>query len=64
MQQHGSHCLSDVLNRSLGDAILEVGVHATVRYCLLLLAAVSFEGVVCKTTIVCMILFDANVVIR
>ena len=63
MKQHCSCCLCCVPDCSFCDAILEVGVDATVGNCLSLLTAVLLEGVVCESSVVSMILLDSDAMI-
>ena len=57
MQQLFPPDLSDIANCSLSNAILEVGIDATIGELLLSLIAMSNEG------IVCMIAFDGDMVV-
>ena len=63
MQQLFPLGLSDIANCSLSNAILEVGVDATVGESLLPLIAMSNEGIVCKASIICIIVFNGDMVV-
>ena len=63
MKQLFPPSLSDVLNCSLSNAILKVGIDATVGELLLLLTAMGNEGIVCEVAVVCLILFNDDVVV-
>jgi hypothetical protein len=63
MQQHRASRLRDVSDGSFSNAILEVGVDAAVRNCLLVLFAMILEGVVCESAVVCVIVLDGHAVI-
>ena len=63
MQQLFPLGLSDIMDCSLSNAILKVGIDATIGELLLLLIAMCNEGIVHKASIVCMIVFDGNNVV-
>ena len=60
MQELLPRCLGEVANGSLSDAVLEVSVDAAKGECLLLLFGVLLEGVVGKSAVVTMIMFDSD----
>jgi hypothetical protein len=62
VKQHGTSHLHDISDGSLSYTILEVSVHTTVRYCLIVLLTVLLERIVCKSAIVCMIVLDGYTV--
>ena len=63
MQQLFPPGLGDIMNCYLSNAIMKVGVDATMGELLLLLIAMCNEGVVSKASIVCIIVFDGNMVV-
>ena len=63
MQQLFPPGLCDIANCFLGNAILERGVDTTVGELLLPLIAMSNEGIACKVSIVCLIVFNGDMVV-
>ena len=63
MKQHGASDLCDVLDCSLRNAILEMGVDPAVRDSLIALLAVLLERVICKSAVVCVVVLDGYTVI-
>ena len=63
MKQHGASDLRDVSDCTLHDAILERGIDAAVRDCLIALLAVLLEHVICKSAVVCVVVLDGYTVI-
>ena len=60
MQELLPHCLGEVADGSLSDAVLEVSVDAAKGKCLLVLFCVLLEGVVSESAVVTMIVFDSD----
>ncbi len=55
--------LADIANCTLGNAILEMGVHSAEGKTLAAFVACLLEGVVVKLSIVAVIMLDANAVL-
>jgi hypothetical protein len=60
VQELLSGALKEVLNRTLGDPILEMGVDPTKGESLAALLTCLSKSIVRKTTIIAMIMFDCN----
>jgi hypothetical protein len=63
MQQSFLRALAEVADCTLGDSILEVGIHATEGETLMAVVACLTEGIVGETSIITVVVLDAYTVL-